>query len=476
MTPKASQGGRATGTSFKGVFAYLQHDKRLEGQDVNSTSDRVEWQEFRNLATENPDMAYRIMRATANQQDALKREAGQSLAGNKSDKVVFHYSLAWHPDEKDGMTKTEMMRAADESIKALGADGHQAAIIAHNDTKHPHLHVVINRVNPEHGKMLDLWKYQERLSKWALGYEQSRGTIYCEQREMNWKRRDLGETFSADKGEAYHKHDQAKGLGHANDNEIRKIMAAQKAKDAALAESGAAMHERHSKEWKDLSKWYATGKGKIAGTSAGDTPTPFQKARAQIKEQYRPAWREHYAKQRTETKAFEKREKRILGKLENVVAAVKMNKELAATDKGHAQSSLFNFLTSSKARADALEHLHAVQTRQLGAAQNADVGAAISKIKTDQQTAYKAHRKRFSSKRETLKADQGGEKQQLRQQWQERHQERERVLNVVRRMETLKSERKASQETTRGKEREEFGEATKPKRRRKGRVRKRQVE
>ncbi|MEP3919372.1 relaxase/mobilization nuclease domain-containing protein, partial [Ascidiaceihabitans sp.] len=365
MTPKASQEGRATGTSFKGVFAYLQHDKRLEGQDVNSTSDRVEWQEFRNLATENPDMAYRIMRATANQQDALKREAGQSLAGNKSDKVVFHYSLAWHPDEKDDMTKTEMMKAADESIKALGADGHQAAIIAHNDTKHPHLHVVINRVNPEHGKMLDLWKYQERLSKWALGYEQSRGTIYCEQREMNWKRRDLGETFSADKCEVYHKHDQAKGLGHANDNEIRKIMAAQKAKDAALAENGAAMHERHSEEWKDLSKWYATGKAKIAGTSAGDTPTPFQKARAQIKEQYRTAWREHYAKQRTETKYFEKREQRLLGKLENAVSAVKMNKELAATDKGHAQSSLFNFLTSSKARADALEQLHAAQTRKL---------------------------------------------------------------------------------------------------------------
>jgi len=476
MTPKASEGGRATGTSFNGVFQYLTHDKRHEGEAVRETTDRVDWQEYRNLMADDSDTAWRVMAATSRQQDTLKRDAGQSLAGNKSDKVVFHYSLGWHPDEKDGLTKDEMLRAADESIKALGAEGHQAAIIAHNDTKHPHLHVVINRVNPEHGKMLDLWKYQERLSKWALGYEQERGLIYCEQREANWERRDLGEAFSADRGEAYHRHDQAKGLGHGNDNDTHKIMAEQQAKDSALSKAGEAMHERHSKQWKDLSHWYAKGKAKIAGTSAGNAPTPFQKARAQIKEQYRPLWGNHYATQRAETQAFKRREKRLLGKLENVVAAVRMDKKLAASDKGHAQASLFNFLTSSKARADALERLHAAQTRQLGTRQNADVDAAIGKIKRDQQEAYKAHRQRFSTKREVLKSEQAQGKQELRQQWQERHQERSRVLDVVRRMETLKKERKATQEALGGQHTKEFNKAAKPKRQRKGRVRKRQVD
>jgi hypothetical protein len=131
---------------------------------------------------------------------------------------------------------------------------------------------------------------------------------------------------------------------------------------------------------------------------------------------------------------------------------------------------------SSKARADALEKLHAAQTRQLGARQNAGMGAAISKIKTHQQSAYKAHRERFSAKRNALKADQAQEKQQLRQQWQERHQERDRVLKVVRRMETLKKERKAAQELSRSEHRDEFSEAAKPKRRRRGRVRKRKVD
>ena len=158
MTPKAPSDGRATGTSFKGTFQYLLHDKRLEGEEIRTTTERVDWAEFRNLTTDDPQMAWRIMAATASQQDALKRNAGGSVAGNKSDKVVFHYSLGWHPDEKAGLTKTEMLRAADESIRVLGAEGYQAAIIAHNDTQHPHVHVVLNRVNPENGRMLDLWK------------------------------------------------------------------------------------------------------------------------------------------------------------------------------------------------------------------------------------------------------------------------------------------------------------------------------
>ena len=476
MTPKASQGGRATGTSFKGVFAYLQHDKRLEGEQRRDTTERVAWQEFRNLMTDDPDTAWRIMMATAKQQDALKQQAGQSAAGNKSDKVVFHYSLGWHPDEAAGLTKAEMLRAANESIRALGAEGHQAAIIAHNDTAHPHLHVVINRVNPENGKMLDLWGYQKRLSKWAMAYEQERGKVWCDKRVENWKRRDLGEVFSADTGEAYHRHDQA-ALGHANDNDIREILADQKAQDAILAKAGESMNARHTQQWKDLSAWYAEGKARIAGRNAGDAPTPFQKIRADIKEQYRPVWRELFSKQWQEQKAFEKRERHLSGKLENAIAAVRHASALGRDDSKGFVAMAFNFLTSSKARADALQRLHAAQRNGLSGRQKADVGAAIAKLKRDQQTAFKAHRERFNAKRDSLKADQADEKRDLRQKWQDRHQERERVLSVVRRMETIKQERSTSQEASRGQYREEFNKAAAPeKRRRKGRVRKRQID
>lgn len=60
--------GKGVGTSFKGTAAYLLHD---EGQA--QTSDRVLWTDTRNLATDNPDQAWRVMAATAMDSDRLKR-------------------------------------------------------------------------------------------------------------------------------------------------------------------------------------------------------------------------------------------------------------------------------------------------------------------------------------------------------------------------------------------------------------------
>lgn len=468
MTPKASKDGRATGKSFKGVFLYLMHDKRLEGEAVRDTSERLDFVEMRNLMTDDPNMAYRIMAATAAQQDNIKRDAGSSIAGNKSDQVVFHYSLGWHPDEKDNLSKSEMLRAADESIRALGAQGHQAAIIAHNDTKHPHVHVVINRVNPEHGKMLNLWNYQKNLSKWALSYEQGRGQIYCEQRQENWKRRDLGQTFSAEKSSAYHRHDQAKTLGHVNDNDRKKVMAEEKAKDSALAQAGEDMHTRHTKEWKFLSAWYAEGKAKISGLVRPDKISPFKQAAKDVREQFKPLRSQLGKQQWQETKDFERSEKSIRGKLENALTAVKVAKEL-----GGVQASLFNHITSSAARKATMEKLHRAQWRNLNSGQKAEIGLALAKVKKDQDAAFKAHRATFATTRQSLKTSQAEEKQELKRNWQNRNAERTRAFKITREADTLKREEKASPERSKGELRGEFKKAKREGRKRKGRVRKR---
>ena len=36
MIPKAATGGRATGTSFRGVHQYINHDKREEGEEIRT--------------------------------------------------------------------------------------------------------------------------------------------------------------------------------------------------------------------------------------------------------------------------------------------------------------------------------------------------------------------------------------------------------------------------------------------------------
>lgn len=449
MTPKAAKHGRATGTSFKGVFAYLQHDKRHEGETVRTTTERVDWQEFRNLMTDNTDNAWRIMRATANQQDNLKRTAGNSTAGNKSDQVVFHYSLGWHPDETGNLTKDEMLRAADESLQAIGAQDHQVAIIAHNDTKHPHVHLVINRVHPNDGKMLNLWNYKKNLSKWALGYEKERGTIYCEQREMNWKRRELGEKVFAEKSTPHHLQDQAQALGHANDNDLRKLLREQKAKDSALAAYGENMRQRHSNDWKSYSKSYKAGKADILEKKAGH-PSPYQQATATIKDNYTPLHRQLNRAQWKETKDFEKREKRLIGKLANAVKAAIADRRLSYEEKQGVQTNYFNYLVSSDARREALERVHNGQKRKLRGEEKKQAQLARDRVKAGIDKRLTAHRKEFEVRRYDLKTRHAVEQADYRDKWLQRTEERRMLVNVVDQHQTNQQQEKPSQERENG--------------------------
>ena len=66
--------------------------------------------------------------------------------------------------------------------------GHEVLIVAHDDTRYPHVHVVANRVDPETGKAAKLGNSKLRLSRWAEGYEREQGRIRCERRVHWWDR------------------------------------------------------------------------------------------------------------------------------------------------------------------------------------------------------------------------------------------------------------------------------------------------
>ena len=97
-----------------------------EGHHPES-AERVEWTETRNLATSEGARAGRIMAATAEASPELKRLAGAAATGRKLEKPVCHYSLNWAKEEKPD--RQEMSRAAEESLKALGMERHQGALI-----------------------------------------------------------------------------------------------------------------------------------------------------------------------------------------------------------------------------------------------------------------------------------------------------------------------------------------------------------
>ena len=186
MVVKMSSPGR----SFGGVADYCLHDPRMPGEAHHPESaERVEWTETRNLATSEGERAGRIMAATAEASPELKRLAGVAATGRKLEKPVCHYSLSWAKDEKPA--RQEMRWAAQESLKALGMERHQALVVSHRDGQ-PHVHVIANRVDPESGKAAGLNRSKLKLSKWAEEYERVQGKIRCPQRERNNARRGQG--------------------------------------------------------------------------------------------------------------------------------------------------------------------------------------------------------------------------------------------------------------------------------------------
>ena len=190
MNWAANRATKGLGASFKGVSAYLLSPKE-EGQTLE---ERVAFTACHNLATDDPTRAWRLMAETAIRRDELKLLAGGSLAGRKpaegAFKPVFHYSLAWHPDQNPN--PAEMERAALATLKALKLDHHEALLVAHADESHAHLHVVVNRVDPENGKLHPLSNAFRKLDRWAAEYERETGQIVSRNREEKHQAIDEG--------------------------------------------------------------------------------------------------------------------------------------------------------------------------------------------------------------------------------------------------------------------------------------------
>ena len=176
MIPKVNNRGH----SFKGVMAYLMHDK-----DKAKTSERVAWFETGNMYTNDPLKAAKVMAWTDKNADYLKSRNGTSLAGKKREAgAVYHYSLAWAKTETPD--KDHQQEQVLETLKRLGLEKHEYVLVAHNDTTHAHIHVVANLTHPETGKRNSLTQDMRVLQKWALEYEREHG-MHCHVREENAK-------------------------------------------------------------------------------------------------------------------------------------------------------------------------------------------------------------------------------------------------------------------------------------------------
>ena len=140
--------------SFGALARYLVNGR--SGDDP----ERVAWSTSRNLPTDDPELAGKIMRATAAQNVRI-------------DKPVYHLALSFDPN--DAVDRATMERVADRVIEALKLKEHQILIVSHGDRDHPHMHLLINRVHPETGLVWSRWQDRTIIQQVLREEEQALG-------------------------------------------------------------------------------------------------------------------------------------------------------------------------------------------------------------------------------------------------------------------------------------------------------------
>lgn len=266
-----------SGSSFRGAGKYYLHDKAAErdGERKPDTHERVAFTATRNCVNDDPHRAIDEMWATAAAQTELKRAAGLSLGGRKCTDPVKTISLSWHPSETP--TPEQMIAAADSYLTRMGWNEHQALYVGHNDTAHPHIHIILNRVHPETGRVLDDRKDYRRAQEWALDYEKEHGRIFCEKR-LDYER-------------APHERQHA----HANDNIPHDVILLTRPQEQQFQQSEMSREALDRLE-RDLLKadqraereaWFADGAKLFK-----DTRNAVWR---EVKEDYREDWKQFYA-------------------------------------------------------------------------------------------------------------------------------------------------------------------------------------
>lgn len=409
MVPKL----HAKGRSFRGAAAYLLHDKGRA-----KSADRVAWSETRNLATDDPHVAWRIMAATAMDRARLKAKAGVKNTGRKSDDSVLHLTLSWHPDEKPALGRDEMIRAGLGALKALGAEDRQALLVCHNDEPQPHLHLLINRVSADDGKMLPSSKEKLALSRWAEAYEKERGQILCEERVVNNAARRRGEFVRGEADTPRHIHElEAK---HAHKSGIGEVQKQQRAADGSLARERRQRTERRRKAWAEIGKRQKETLAAVRRRCGREA----EQARQAVRSGFKPEWTSLLRSQQEQVQAFEANEEKFLGRMSNTLSAIDFRSIMRAGSRGRGLAQAFDAIASKGARLQALKRVHEKAQRALLARQRAEERRVVKELRDKRNREIAERRAAFIAERSSLVLTHGMEDAAHRNEWPRRSEER----------------------------------------------------
>ncbi len=412
MVPKIHRKGK----SFKGAARYLV------GKVGEPSRERVAWTETVNLAVRNPESAWRVMAATALDQQRLKQQAGVPNTGRKSADHVLHFTLSWHPDEAPKLNRDEMLRATRTILHIMGAGEHQALVVCHQDRQQPHVHVLVNRVNPHDGRFLSSSYEKLKASRWAQKYEEQRGQVFCEERVINNAARQRGEYTRGKKDQTRHIHDLAPPSRKAEPRRQR-IVDEHRRQAAALKAAERAQQTRHREAWDSVQSRHM----KLIEVIRSKSQATIAKNITHIRSHYRPLWEHLHHEQQVAWREFERREAAALGRLKNTLKALDLKRSGRAKPSGGAERSpkltdAFRLLSDGAARRQAVQRQQEQAKRALAFQQRCEEAAA-TKLRTAERQRYLAEAgQRYLDERSSLILTQSMEQAKLKLLWREKGQ------------------------------------------------------
>lgn len=82
-----------------------------------------------------------------NDKESMIRSFEVQAKANPITKPVAHISLDFSAQDRDKLTDEKMMEIASEYIKRMGYDNTQLFVVRHSDREHPHVHLILNRID-----------------------------------------------------------------------------------------------------------------------------------------------------------------------------------------------------------------------------------------------------------------------------------------------------------------------------------------
>lgn len=407
------------GRSFGGLTRYCL------GPGEAQVDNRVEFVETCNLATRDAEAAWRVMAARHYLQDELKAQNG-IRTGNRG-KPVGHMFISWGAEEaaNQNLDREAMVTAARGALKAIGAEKHQAIVIAHNDTadNNPHCHVIVNLIGDD-GRLKNNTDEKKKLSRFALEHETLvHGEPVVRSRYQNWQDRDAGETPTSVKKKARHLYELEKA---AEAGDIDKKDAARMLEDQRGIEQRKERFEEASRDHLEKLRWCRDER--IRHIEA-ESKTVVRDARTRIRKGYREYWQQLYDHQFWERGEFNANEQSIRGSIENAIRLV----DWKSTEKrGGKLARLFNLVVSERARREEMAHRQQSERDEMRRQQREAEASAKAKARTDQKDRIATARKRYVQKSEQMKQRQEVGRDRLKKRQQIITKERNAALSTFR--------------------------------------------